>query len=422
MRCQPHSALRYLFYPLANIPQSLIKTQPYWMLLKNLVYQLFTSGHASLGGGQPDNDPEKGGQVENANGAGDAQDSSDVGSPTEGSDPIEDYGEEDEHLAIDDEHDVDDIIHDLEIDEHYAGRDNDGDETSFRPRLRRRLSSFSRFSTISSTPSAPPAWYLKAKAILNPKTTHHDIESCIPHYRHTPIISGIVIPFAILLEIPGLTEHWYIRTSQNNTVETKKNPAILNVALGLSITCALVANISLVFRFLEKKVKVSTVICVVFLTFHGGFSHSIGSHSSSFLVSLRSNYMFIFYGFYLSRGIANIMGHPGIRFLPKSLPPSHTNDLTTDLINIAAVTIFGVQHRFDDGFTYGQSFWMTVCSTVASSFTNFTLIMDLVRTPDFANSGACAFSFFLIDHFMHPIRILSFETSDTQCQYALFFL
>jgi potassium channel subfamily K len=59
----------------------------------------------------------------------------------------------------------------------------------------------------------------------------------------------------------------------------------------------------------------------------------------------------------------------------------------TDLINIATVTIFGVVHRFNDGFTYGQPFWMTVCSTAASTITNATLIWDLYRTPDFNKSG-----------------------------------
>jgi potassium channel subfamily K len=58
------------------------------------------------------------------------------------------------------------------------------------------------------------------------------------------------------------------------------------------------------------------------------------------------------------------------------------------LINITAVTIFGVEHRFDDGFTYGQAFWMTVCSTIVSLFTNITLIYDLYKTPNFEKSGA----------------------------------
>jgi hypothetical protein len=58
-----------------------------------------------------------------------------------------------------------------------------------------------------------------------------------------------------------------------------------------------------------------------------------------------------------------------------------------DLINIIAVTIFGVEHRFDDGFTYGQAFWVTVCSTIASFLTNISLIYDLRITSDFENAG-----------------------------------
>ena len=61
-----------------------------------------------------------------------------------------------------------------------------------------------------------------------------------------------------------------------------------------------------------------------------------------------------------------------------------------DIINIIAVTVFGIEHRFDDGFTYGEAFWMTLCSTIASTITNISLIVDLVRTPDFAKRGeAC---------------------------------
>lgn len=58
-----------------------------------------------------------------------------------------------------------------------------------------------------------------------------------------------------------------------------------------------------------------------------------------------------------------------------------------DTINIATVTAFGVIHRVDDGFTYGQAFWMTLCSTVASTITNLSLISDFIRTKDFAHSG-----------------------------------
>ena len=59
-----------------------------------------------------------------------------------------------------------------------------------------------------------------------------------------------------------------------------------------------------------------------------------------------------------------------------------------DVINFGVVTTFGIIHRFDDGFTYSQAFWMTVCSTMASIITTFTLLLDYYRTPNFAKSGS----------------------------------
>ncbi|THH10632.1 hypothetical protein EW145_g1213 [Phellinidium pouzarii] len=149
----------------------------------------------------------------------------------------------------------------------------------------------------------------------------------VPNHRMLPIISGIVIPFSILLEIPGLTEHWYIITENNVTVSSRKNSVLLDVGLSISMACALIANLAIISRFLEKKVRTSTLIAIGALSIH-------------------------------------------------------------DIVNIVAVTIFGVIHRFDDGFTYGQSFWFTVCSTIASFLTNITLIVDYVRTPDFAQSSS----------------------------------
>ncbi|KAJ7249438.1 hypothetical protein C8J57DRAFT_1521927 [Mycena rebaudengoi] len=217
---------------------------------------------------------------------------------------------------LDDEHDEDDIIHDMELEDDPAEAQS-----------RQAMSPMSSFSLLKQSPPTRRTWYDKLKEFLNPKTTPQDLDSYVPNYRYTPILSGIIIPFSILLEIPGLTEHWYIRTVDNKIVETQANPMILNVGLGFSMGCAVVANICLVARFLEKKIKTMTLGCILFLTIH-------------------------------------------------------------DVINIVAVTIFGVEHRFNDGFTYGQSFWITVVSTAVSTFTNLTLITDLYWTPDFANSGS----------------------------------
>ncbi|KAG2340994.1 voltage-gated potassium channel [Suillus weaverae] len=175
------------------------------------------------------------------------------------------------------------------------------------------------------SPDKRPSLFARAKTFMFPPSS--DDLSYAPNYRCIPLITGIVIPFSILLEIPGLTGHWYIRTENYNTVQTRPNPVLLDIGLTFSMTCAVLANICIVLRFLEKRVMTMTILCIVFLSIH-------------------------------------------------------------DIINIVALTIFGVSHRFNDGFTYGESFWMTVCSTVVSVITNVTLIIDLICTPDFKTSGS----------------------------------
>ncbi|KAG8954859.1 hypothetical protein FRC04_010342 [Tulasnella sp. 424] len=158
-------------------------------------------------------------------------------------------------------------------------------------------------------------------------TGEKDGNQFIPNYRYMPILSGVLSPFAILLEIPGLTEHWYIRTENHQIVETRRNPPIVMIAMGFSMACGLVANLALIARFLERRVKLNTWLAMIFLAIH-------------------------------------------------------------DIINIIVVTAFGVIHRFDDGFTYGEAFWMCVCSTIFSLTVTATLAYDLITTPEFAKSGS----------------------------------
>ncbi|KAI9507850.1 voltage-gated potassium channel [Russula earlei] len=170
-----------------------------------------------------------------------------------------------------------------------------------------------------------PDWLVKIKEFIFGSHQDHD-ELSLPTYRRTPLISGSLIPFSILLEIPGLTEHWYVRTYGLQIVETRRNPALVNVSLTFSMALAVIANIALIYRFLERSVKRSTIICIFALTLH-------------------------------------------------------------DLLNIVTIVTFGIQHRFNDGFTTGEAFWMTICSTIVSTITNLTLIWDLRKTPNFAEAG-----------------------------------
>ncbi|SCV69367.1 BQ2448_2387 [Microbotryum intermedium] len=146
-------------------------------------------------------------------------------------------------------------------------------------------------------------------------------------HRYLPILSGLLCPFSVLLDIPGLTERWYVRTSGFNVVETQPNPAILDVGQAISMALGVTANLALISRFLERKPYLCTWVAIVALTAH-------------------------------------------------------------DVINICIVVIFGVVHRFADGFTYGVAYWMTVAATVASLSCNITLVLDLVHTRDFKASGS----------------------------------
>ena len=110
------------------------------------------------------------------------------------------------------------------------------------------------------------------KHILNSKEspTLSTYRSQSPTYRTLPIISGILIPFSLLLSIPSLTSHWHIRTDSNSvTIETHSDPLLLTLGMGFSMACGVLANICLVIRFAERNVLRMTWLCILFLTLHG---------------------------------------------------------------------------------------------------------------------------------------------------------
>lgn len=154
-----------------------------------------------------------------------------------------------------------------ELDDFEDDDDDEGQQDAPQPRQGVPLTSTATTSssiTYFSRPSLPK-WLVKTKEAL---FCSHS-EQIFPNYRRTPIISGGLIPFAILLEIPALTEPWYVRTYGNQTVETRKDPPLVLIAISISMALAVLANVALLFRFLERHVKRNTIICMVALTLHG---------------------------------------------------------------------------------------------------------------------------------------------------------
>jgi len=118
--------------------------------------------------------------------------------------------------------------------------------------------------------STKPGLFSRLNAFVFPP---HEENEPLSNHRILPVISGLVIPFSILLEIPGLTDSWYIRTDGNVIVESLPNPASLDVLLAISMFFAVAANISLICRFLEKgTVLAMTLITIASLTIHGNVS------------------------------------------------------------------------------------------------------------------------------------------------------
>lgn len=110
--------------------------------------------------------------------------------------------------------------------------------------------------------------WARLERLKHPTTDHDDTTMVEPKYRWTPVISGIVIPFSILLEIPGLTEPWYVRIVNNVPVEYQNNSTLLEVALGISMFFGLCANVAIIVRFMEKKVYWSTIAAIICITSH----------------------------------------------------------------------------------------------------------------------------------------------------------
>jgi potassium channel subfamily K len=160
-----------------------------------------------------------------------------------------------------------------EVDLHDFGEFHDGADVgegahNERPRQGVPLTPTTTFSSsIHFSRPSLPNWLCKVKDVFF--VSHEDHHDEIPNYRRIPIFSGSLIPFSILLEIPGLTESWYVRTFDHVTVESRKNPPLIVVSMSISIALAVVANIALIYRFLDRHVKMNTIICIVALTIHG---------------------------------------------------------------------------------------------------------------------------------------------------------
>ncbi|SAM83121.1 uncharacterized protein UBRO_20380 [Ustilago bromivora] len=165
---------------------------------------------------------------------------------------------------------------------------------------------------------------------------HHSLSVAHPSSSHafrvrkTPIFSGLLAPFSIVLEVPGLTSKWYADINpEGQVIRFIPNPTILTVGLSISLTSAVIANFAIILRFLEI----------------------LGSRQS------------------IALAIASLALH--------------------DIINVVALAVFGgIYGPKNDGLSLSASYWMVCAGTITSTLVTASLVMDYVRTKDFKHAGS----------------------------------
>ncbi|KAN0062040.1 Potassium channel [Thecaphora frezii] len=148
--------------------------------------------------------------------------------------------------------------------------------------------------------------------------------------RRTPILSGVMAPLAIVLEVPGVTSKWYAHIDSDGLVTRfVDNPTILTVGLAISLAAAVAANAAIILRFLEVlPPRASLLIAIVAFALH-------------------------------------------------------------DLINLVSLATFGaIYGPRNDGLSLSASYWMVCASTLASLLVTVSLIVDYARTNDYRHAGS----------------------------------
>lgn len=193
---------------------------------------------------------------------------------------------------------------------------------------------FPNSNTLQTFLSVPDAPSLLAPPHEARAPNHQSHDSSTPGHawrvRKTPIFSGLVAPFSIVLEVPGLTSKWYAKIDSSGIVERFiPNPPILTVGLAISLSAAVVGNAAIILRFLEV---------------------------------LRPRQS-------IALAIAGFVLH--------------------DVINVIALATFGgIYGPKKDGLSLSASYWMVCASTITSTLVTISLIWDYVRTKDFRHAGS----------------------------------
>ncbi|KAF9127598.1 hypothetical protein BGW39_005763 [Mortierella sp. 14UC] len=160
-----------------------------------------------------------------------------------------------------------------------------------------------------------------------------DAASLENNYRMLPLLIGCIIPVSILINVPSITSPWVGLGSYNETLQDWNDPEVLEIPHWLNgiiisaLVMAIICNICVLFRFLERQVYHSVVLSLITATIQ-------------------------------------------------------------DALCIGAVVPFGILYPPSKGYVYLEGFWTMLASILFSFLATILISIDLHRTPNFHLQGS----------------------------------
>ncbi|KAF9288132.1 hypothetical protein BGZ68_000749 [Mortierella alpina] len=181
------------------------------------------------------------------------------------------------------------------------------------------------------TPRAAPDQQRAAKPRLLDMVT--DLSSAENDYRVLPLLIGCIIPVSILINVPSITSSWVGKHSYNETLQDWNEPvpvsipAWMHVIVITALVMAVICNICVLFRFLERWIWHNVILSLITATLQ-------------------------------------------------------------DVLCIAAIVPFCILYPPSEGYVYLEGFWTMIASMVFSFTATILMSIDLHTTPNFRLGGS----------------------------------
>ncbi|CAO3573333.1 unnamed protein product [Mortierella alpina] len=203
-------------------------------------------------------------------------------------------------------------------------------QTPLRARAPSPMSSLQPAEGVSS-PRAVPNQQRAARPHLLDMVT--DLSSLENDYRVLPLLIGCIIPVSILINVPSITTEWVGKHSYNETLQDwnetvpESNPVWLNSIVIVALVMAVICNICVLFRFLERWIWHNVILSLITATIQ-------------------------------------------------------------DILCIAAIVPFCLLYPPSEGYVYLEGFWTMIASMVFSFTATILMSIDLHTTPNFRLRGS----------------------------------